>query len=274
MAGALGRYPDDDDRAVAKRAMAEALGVDAGRVLLTNGGSEAIALVAQVLGRGWVDEPDFALYGRHLPRLDVHGPRFRSDPHNPTGRLAAEDESAVVWDEAFYPLATGRWTGARGDHGAAVTLRRSCSGRSPKCCAARACGSATWWCPTTTGLRSVTLISWPGLRPANPGGRWPPPRSAHYPISSRVPTRPAGHGPWPRLGPSCGSSSSASGCTLGPRTPTSCWSTGRRGCASAWLPSGWSCATAASFGLPDAVRIAVPDGSGLTRLVDALERTR
>jgi histidinol-phosphate/aromatic aminotransferase/cobyric acid decarboxylase-like protein len=38
---------------------------------------------------------------------------WRSDPHNPSGRLAEADEVAGVWDEAFYPLATGRWTGVR-----------------------------------------------------------------------------------------------------------------------------------------------------------------
>ena len=38
------------------------------------------------------------------------------NPRNPTGRLAAPVETAAVWDEAFYPLATGAWT--RGDAGA------------------------------------------------------------------------------------------------------------------------------------------------------------
>ena len=45
-------------------------------------------------------------------------PRWRSNPRNPTGRLAAPGETAAVWDEAFYPLATGAWT--RGDAGAVV----------------------------------------------------------------------------------------------------------------------------------------------------------
>ena len=40
-------------------------------------------------------------------------PRWRSNPNNPTGSLAGADEVAAVWDEAFYPLATGCWT--RGD---------------------------------------------------------------------------------------------------------------------------------------------------------------
>src|SRR6185503_7960893 len=47
----LGEYPDPAD---ATATMAAALGVDPARVLLTNGGAEAIALVAAELGRGWV----------------------------------------------------------------------------------------------------------------------------------------------------------------------------------------------------------------------------
>jgi histidinol-phosphate/aromatic aminotransferase/cobyric acid decarboxylase-like protein len=109
-AGAAGRYPDSRPAAAA---LAAALEVAPERVLLTNGGSEAIALVAGDLGRGWADECDFSLYRRHLPTLDPAGPRFRSDPHNPTGRLAAAGERAAVWDEAFYPLATGRWSAGR-----------------------------------------------------------------------------------------------------------------------------------------------------------------
>ncbi|HEX9466889.1 MAG TPA: aminotransferase class I/II-fold pyridoxal phosphate-dependent enzyme, partial [Acidimicrobiia bacterium] len=42
----------------------------------------------------------------------------RSNPHNPTGRLADPDDTAAVWDEAFYPLAAGRWT--RGDDAVVV----------------------------------------------------------------------------------------------------------------------------------------------------------
>jgi histidinol-phosphate/aromatic aminotransferase/cobyric acid decarboxylase-like protein len=112
---ALTRYPDPE---TAARALAAMIAVDASRVVLTNGGSEAIALVAGELGAGWVDEPDFSLYRRHLPAVDAGEPRWRSNPHNPTGQLAAPDETAAVWDEAFYPLATGTWT--RGDAGAVV----------------------------------------------------------------------------------------------------------------------------------------------------------
>ena len=69
---ALGRYPDPT---AATTALAAAIGADPGCVVLTNGGAEAIALVAAELGPGWVDEPDFALYRRHLPALVPGGAR-------------------------------------------------------------------------------------------------------------------------------------------------------------------------------------------------------
>ncbi|MEM9204519.1 MAG: aminotransferase class I/II-fold pyridoxal phosphate-dependent enzyme [Actinomycetota bacterium] len=97
-------YPDPHDATVQ---LAETIGVEPGRLLLTNGGSEAIALVAAELGGGVASEPEFALH----PRGD--GAVWRSDPHNPSGRLAEPDARVDVWDEAFYPLATGRWHGGR-----------------------------------------------------------------------------------------------------------------------------------------------------------------
>jgi histidinol-phosphate/aromatic aminotransferase/cobyric acid decarboxylase-like protein len=114
---ALARYPDADE---ATDALAGVVGVSADRVLLTNGGAEAIALVAGALGEGWVDEPEFSLYRRHLTGVRPGAPRWRSDPHNPSGLLAGVGERAAVWDEAFYPLATGRWTSGRAEHGAIV----------------------------------------------------------------------------------------------------------------------------------------------------------
>jgi histidinol-phosphate/aromatic aminotransferase/cobyric acid decarboxylase-like protein len=113
----LQHYPDPSD---ATLALAKGIGVDPARVVLTNGGAEAIALVAGHLGAGWVDEPDFSLYHRHLDRVDPAAPRWRSNPHNPTGLLAAPDEKAAVWDEAFYPLATGTWTRGDADDGSWV----------------------------------------------------------------------------------------------------------------------------------------------------------
>jgi len=108
----VGRYPDEQMARRARQALAEAMRVDPDRLLLTNGGAEAISLVAGAVG-GHVDEPEFSLHPR-----GGGGPRWRSNPHNPTGLLAGQEEKAGVWDEAFYPLATGCWT--RGDDSAAV----------------------------------------------------------------------------------------------------------------------------------------------------------
>ena len=109
------RYPDPDE---ATAALASALGVATERVLLTNGGSEAIALLAAEQPEGHVEDPDFSLYRRHLAVVAPGAPRWRSNPHSPSGALAPPDEEAAVWDESFYGLATGRWT--RGDDGTTV----------------------------------------------------------------------------------------------------------------------------------------------------------
>jgi histidinol-phosphate/aromatic aminotransferase/cobyric acid decarboxylase-like protein len=53
----VSRYPDPD---VAHEALAAAMAVDGDWLLLTNGGAEAIALVADQLG-GSVNEPEFSL---------------------------------------------------------------------------------------------------------------------------------------------------------------------------------------------------------------------
>jgi histidinol-phosphate/aromatic aminotransferase/cobyric acid decarboxylase-like protein len=109
----LRRYADDAEVADATARLAKALGVDGERVVLTNGAAEAIAVVAQEQPRGWVEHPEFSLYERHLTALDPAAPRWRSNPNNPLGHLAGPGECAAVWDESFYPLATGTWT--RGD---------------------------------------------------------------------------------------------------------------------------------------------------------------
>ena len=109
-ADAIGRYPDP---APATAAVAEMLDVAVDRLVLTNGGSEAIALVAAAHPVGWVSDPEFSLYRRHLRDVRPGGLVWRSNPNNPTGLLAAADDHADVWDEAFHVLATGRWS--RGD---------------------------------------------------------------------------------------------------------------------------------------------------------------
>ena len=108
--GALRRYPDSRAATVA---LAETIGTEPDRVLLTHGGSEAISLVARLVGGTVAAEPEFSLHPR-----GAGAPIWRSNPNNPTGLLAAPDVTAGVWDEAFFPLATGRWT--RGDDAVVV----------------------------------------------------------------------------------------------------------------------------------------------------------
>lgn len=101
----LRRYPDPSD---ATRMLAELVGVEPGRLMLTNGGAAAVAAVACEIGGRVRSEPEFALHPR-----GADGPVWRSDPHNPSGVLARPGEHADVWDEAFYPLAAGRWSAGR-----------------------------------------------------------------------------------------------------------------------------------------------------------------
>lgn len=103
-------YPDPSG---GERSLARAIGVQPERLVVTNGGSEAIALVGQVLQTGSVSDPEFSLYRRHLRVVRDDAPRWRSNPSNPLGVLADPSDDAVdtaVWDEAFHPLATGSWT--------------------------------------------------------------------------------------------------------------------------------------------------------------------
>jgi histidinol-phosphate/aromatic aminotransferase/cobyric acid decarboxylase-like protein len=115
-------YPDAEP---ATDALAGAIGVPADRLLLTNGGAEAIALVAAEHPTGSVPQPAFSLYRRHLAD-DGDGGRatgatpddgsgamvWRANPSSPLGELADPDVTAAVWDEAFWPLATGTWSRA------------------------------------------------------------------------------------------------------------------------------------------------------------------
>jgi len=248
---AIGRYPDAGP---ATEALAAAMDVDSSRLLLTNGGAEAIALVATELGRGWADTCDFALYRRHLPELDPSGPRFRSNPHNPTGRLAPANDRAEVWDEAFYPLATGSWT--RGDAAVVVgslTKLLACPGlrigyvlapeaglieklalRQPRWSVNGLAVAAlpdllagadlAGWAAAVTELREalVELLGAHGLDPQ--------PSDANYVLCARAP-----------------------------------------GLRERLAPHGVVVRDCASFGLPGQVRVAVPDAEGLVRLRAALE---
>jgi histidinol-phosphate/aromatic aminotransferase/cobyric acid decarboxylase-like protein len=106
----IGRYPDEHE---ATKALVDALDIDAECLVLTNGASEAISLVAAIEVTGDVATPEFSLYERHLRHRISGAPRWRSNPSNPSGLLAEVSDSAHVWDEAFFPIATGTWT--RGD---------------------------------------------------------------------------------------------------------------------------------------------------------------
>jgi histidinol-phosphate/aromatic aminotransferase/cobyric acid decarboxylase-like protein len=271
--GALRRYPDAADTARATAALAEVLEVAPGRVLLTNGGAEAIALVAAELGRGWVDDPDFSLYARHLPSVEPSAPRFRSDPHNPTGLLAADDESAAVWDEAFYALATGRWTRAPVDRPAARDLPAVVIGSVTKVLGcpglrigyvlfppdggeavgrpglhARLAARQARWSVGTAALAALPAL----LAGADVAGWAGAIRMARAELCAEL--RRAGLRPLP---------SDANFVLVA----------GAAGLRHRLAPHGVVVRDCASFGLPDHARVAVPDGDGLARLVDALGRS-
>jgi histidinol-phosphate/aromatic aminotransferase/cobyric acid decarboxylase-like protein len=242
--GALRTYPDPGD---ATRVLAEVMGVEPDRLLLTNGGAEAIAVLAAEVG-GRVVEPEFGLH----PRGD--GPLWRSNPHSPSGLLATDRETADVWDEAFFPLASGRWT--RGD-GVPVV------GSLTKVLA----------CP---GLRAGYLLADPGLvercrarQPAwSVGGLvaaalpellasvdLPAWRDGIAGLRARLVDVLAAHG-------------------LNARPSDANWVlVDAPGLRSALAPRGVVVRDCASFGLPGVTRIAVPSADGLARLDAALAAT-
>jgi histidinol-phosphate/aromatic aminotransferase/cobyric acid decarboxylase-like protein len=247
---ALSRYPDPRP---ATAALAEALAVEPDRVVLTNGGAEAIALVAAALG-GHVVEPEFGLH----PRAGG-GPRWRSNPHNPTGRLAATTATAGVWDEAFYPLATGRWTRGDADRGAFVvgslTKVFACPGLrlgyvlAPHAAAVRpvAAGQTTW---SVNGLAASALTDLlvaadlPGW--AATVARWRAELVAVL-AGAGLMAEPS-DAPWVLV-----------------RAP---------GLRARLARHGVLVRDCASFGLPDHARVAVPEPAGLARLAEALEVSR
>lgn len=262
-------YPDPSD---ATAAMAAVLGVDVDRVLLTNGGAEAIALVTAELG-GTAVEPEFGLHPRH-----DRGPEWRSNPNNPTGRLAARDERAGVWDEAFYSLTTGHWTRGDADAGSVVvgslTKLFACPGlrvgyvlapdgdliarlhRRQPAWSVNALAAASVpdlleradlpaWAAAVAELRAqlVDLLTVHGLPPD--------PSDANWVLAPSSPSFFEGN---KRVGPHF-----------------SFKERGGVGVRDALAAQGVLVRDCASFGLPDRVRIAVPDERGLSRLARALE---
>ncbi|HEY8524813.1 MAG TPA: aminotransferase class I/II-fold pyridoxal phosphate-dependent enzyme [Acidimicrobiales bacterium] len=252
--GSLRRYPDVDE---AEAAVAALVGVPADRLVLTAGAAQAIALVADLLGPGWVDEPEFSLYRRHLPGSDPAGPRWRSDPHSPSGRLAPPGDRADVWDEAYLPLSAGTWT--RGRPGWAIgslTKAFACPGLrlgyaiapDPEAAAALRRRRPAW----AVGGLACALV--PELAAAADPPGWTRRIAAGRAALLRVL---ADHGlaaepsdaPWVLVGGAAGL-----------RTALAREAVVVRDCR--------------SFGLPDHVRIAVPDDAGLERLDRALAVVR
>jgi histidinol-phosphate/aromatic aminotransferase/cobyric acid decarboxylase-like protein len=240
---AIHRYPDAHE---ATLALAELMVVDSTRLLLTNGGAEAIALLSAELS-GRVAEPEFALHPR-----GVAGPRWRSNPHNPTGLLAPPEETAGVWDEAFYPLATGAWT--RGDLNVPVV------------------GSLTKLlrCP---GLRIGYLLADPELvercRARQPGWSVNGLACAALPDLLQTVDLPGWSAGTARLRDDLVAALTRRGLT--PRASDANWVlVDAPGLRQLLAPRGVLVRDCTSFGLPDVARIAVPDPRGLARLDAAL----
>jgi histidinol-phosphate/aromatic aminotransferase/cobyric acid decarboxylase-like protein len=249
------RYPD---AAAATRLMAESLGVDAEEVLLTNGGSEAISLLAAEIG-GRVSEPEFSLHPRQPrdSRTESPAPLWRSNPHNPSGRLAAPNERADVWDEAFYPLATGRWTKSDPDALATVgslTKVFACPGLrlgyvvAPPDLLARLRASQPEWSVSTLALAVLPDLL---QQAADHLADWAT-RIAE--LRTRLVTVLTNHG---------------LSCEPSDANFVLCHSSDR-GLRRRLLDHGVIIRDCTSFGLPDHVRIAVPDELGLARLARAL----
>jgi len=240
--GALRYYPDAGD---ATAALADAMGVDRARLLLTNGGSETISLVARSLGGTVSAEPEFALHPR-----GSGPPLWRSNPNNPSGLLAGPGERADVWDEAFFALATGRWT--RADPGVVVV------------------GSLTkiFACP---GLRLGYVLADDAARFAATQPGWPlnSLALAVLPQLLAAADLPA----WSRS--IAGRRDELAGLLrrhgLQPHPCDAPWLlTAAPGLRERLAPFGIVIRDCASFRLPQHVRIAVPDDRGLDRLSSAL----
>ncbi len=196
-----------------------------------------------------MSEPEFSLHPRGT------GPLWRSNPHNPSGLLAGEDEDAGVWDEAFYALATGRWT--RGDAGAVVV------GSLTKLLA----------CP---GLRIGYILVPEGETPViDDCRRLQPLWSVNGLVASALPDLLDGVdlGAWSsdvaHLRGGLGAVLRAHG--LEPRRSDANWVLVEApGLRARLAPHGIVVRDCTSFGMPEMARIAVPSPGGLERLDAAL----
>jgi histidinol-phosphate/aromatic aminotransferase/cobyric acid decarboxylase-like protein len=195
---------------------------------------------------GTVVEPDFSLYPRG------GGAVWRSNPHSPSGLLAPPDATAGVWDEAFFPLATGRWT--RGDDAWVV-------GSLTKLLA----------CP---GLR-VGYVLAPTPDDARRIADHQPAWSVNGLVCAALPEllEPVDLARWSTEVAALRADLVAvlRGAGLDPEPSDACWVLVEApGLRDRLAPKGVAVRDCTSFGLPDHVRIAVPDRHGLTRLQEAL----
>lgn len=251
---AVGRYPDARE---ATALLASALDVDPHRLLLANGGSEAISLVSTVLGGRVRSEPEFGLHpraGRTGPLWHggPTGPVWRTDPHSPSGRLAGAGEAADVWDEAFYALATGRWTAGRDGVVVVGSLTKTfaCPGlrlgyvvAAPEVVVACAAAQPHW------SVSTLALAVLPDLLAAADLPGW---SAAVAQLRGQLVDLLAAHGlrvdvadaPWVLVA--------------------------EPGLRERLAPHGVLVRDCTSFGLPGVARVAVPDEAGLARLDRAL----
>ena len=239
----LRHYPDPS---AATRLLAEAIGVEAERLALTNGGAAAVAAVAREIGGRVRSEPEFGLHPR-----GESGPVWRSDPHNPSGVLADEDLVADVWDEAFYPLATGRWSpGRSGVIVGSLTKVFACPGLRLGYVIAddveRFARHQPEWAVGSLGLAMLAGL----LESADLPGWTQKIASARAALADEFERRgwqvSSADAPWVLV-----------------RGP---------GLRERLAPEGIVVRDCASFGMPGHIRVAVPDRAGLDRLVRALDR--
>lgn len=242
--GALRHYPD---QRAATALLAEAIGVNADTLLLTNGGSEAIALVAAEVGGRVVAEPEFSLHPR-----GAGGPRWASNPRNPTGELADAATAADVWDEAFFPLAAGRWTRGDADAGAVVvgslTKVFACPGLRLGYVLAEDVGRFAARQPTWS-VNALALAVLPALLATADLPTWTRRIAA---LRADLADLLAQHG-------------------IAAEPSDAPWVLAKApGLRDRLAPHGVVVRDCTSFGLPDLVRIAVPDEHGMHRLEQAL----
>ena len=189
---------------------------------------------------------------------DPAAPRIRSNPNNPTGRLAAAGETAAVWDEAFYPLATGAWS--RGD---------VAGGR-----AAMTMGSLTkvFACP---GLRVGYVHAEPAVVTRLAGRQ---PRWALNGLAAALVPELLASADLPAWAAAIARRRAALAAAIPGVEPSDAnfvlveVEEGGAAIRARLAAAGVLVRDCTSFGLPGHIRIAVPDERGLTRLVAAWER--